>query len=162
MAIADTVCSFAFRFVDGDRVDMMFRLVMDHTSDHSLKVLRVLEECNRKAWRALELALAGESLWTRLDRTETRALRDQIRAFLDAAPLPEKMGKAEHRARCLRELREALKKGVLLGNLVAGELAEKAGHFARFSDPHALMKAEKDALRRLGEDVQAAGFQGLG
>src|SRR5439155_3628763 len=114
------------------------------------------------AWRAMEIALAGESLWTRLDRAETKALRDQIRKFLDAVELPGLDDRAKFRGRCLTELREALGKGVLLGNLVAGDLAEKAGHFARFSDPQALMQAEKDALFRLGQEVQAAGFKALG
>jgi serine/threonine protein kinase len=160
--IVESVSAFAFSFVSGDRVDLLFRLVMDHTSDHSKKILRLLEGCNRKAWRALEVALAGESLWTSLDRTETRALRDQIRKFLAAVELPGVNDRAQFRAACLTDLREALSKGVLLGNLVTGELAEKAGHFARFSDHQALVRAEKDALVRLGQEVQAAGFQALG
>ncbi|CEF48227.1 unnamed protein product [uncultured bacterium] len=162
MPILETVSAFAFRYVSGERVDVLFRVVMDHTSDHSKKILKVLEGCNRKAWRAMEIALAGESLWTRLDRAETKALRDQIRTFLDAIPLPGVDSREGFRQRCLTDLREALGKGVLLGNLVAGELVEKAGHFARFSDPQALVQAEKDALFRLGQEVQQAGFKALG
>ncbi len=162
MEIAEIVCSFAFRSVSGERVDALFRLAMDHTSDHSQNLLRTLEDCNRKAWKALEVALAGETLWNRLDRAETKALREQIRKFLDGMPLPELTGKTEFRTRCLKEIREALGKGVLLGNLVAGGLAEKAGAFAKYSDPQSLLKAEKEALHNLGIAVQTAGFKGLG
>lgn len=163
MPIVDTISSFAFRIVTGDRVDVLFRLAMDHTSDHSQKILRILEECNRKAWRSLEIALAGETIWTRLDRAESKSLRAQVRAFLDAMPLPTTGDDpVRFRQRCLTELRDALTKGLLLGSLVAADLAEKAGQFARFNDPQALLAAEKDALRRLGQDVQAAGFKALG
>src|SRR5262249_44522550 len=64
--------------------------------------------------------------------------------------------------RCLRELREAFGTGVLLGSLVPGDLAEKAGRFAAHADPQALMAAEKRALNRLAAEVQEAGYKSLG
>src|SRR5437763_2191368 len=79
-----------------------------HMTDQSQGILKALERSNRKAWKALEVALAGETLWTKLDRAEVKTLRLQIRTFLDQMPLPELEGKEEFRKRCIKELREAL------------------------------------------------------
>src|SRR4051812_15425328 len=146
MPIPESLCAFALNQLDLHPVLAVVRgasgLVGDHVSDQSRALLDALERSNRKAWKALEVALAGETLWTRLDRAEVRSLRAQIRAFLDAVPLPELTGKDEFRTRCVREIRDALGKGVLLGNLVAGDLADKAGKFAVHADPNALLQAE--------------------
>jgi len=160
MPVCDYLCEFTLHGVGG--LNALFRLAKDHTSDHSRRLLDALESSNRKAWRALEIALAGESLWTWFDRQETKALRREIQAFVAAVEFPELAGKDEFRTRCLRELRTALGTGVLLGKLVAGDLAERAGTFARFDDPTALLAAEKAALNALGAEVKRAGFSALG
>jgi len=166
MPIPDSLCCLALNQLEIHSVLAVIRVAARATSeqltDQSRAVLDALERSNRKAWKALEIALAGESLWNRLDRTEVKALRTQIRAFLDHVPLPELSGKAEFRKRCLGEISQAMSKGVLLGNLVAGELAEKTGRFAAHSDPTELLQAEKAALTRLGKEVQEAGFRTLG
>ncbi|MCE9567093.1 MAG: protein kinase [Planctomycetes bacterium] len=166
MPIPESLCCLALNQLDIHPVLAVIRVsanvAADRLNDQSRAVLDALERSNRKAWKALEVALAGESLWSRLDKAEVKALRSQIRAFLDHVPLPELDAKADFRKRCLREIREAMGKGVLLGSLVAGELAEKTGRFAAHTDPDALLKAEKAALTRLGKDVQDAGFKTLG
>src|SRR5690348_13742480 len=57
--------------------------------DHSQALSQALKRANDRAWRAVELALAGTSWWeqarARLARAEDRAFRDQLRAFLDSA-----------------------------------------------------------------------------
>lgn len=161
MPVCECLSAFAITSL-GERVDVLFRLATDHTSDHSRTLLTALEASNRKAWRSLEIALAGESLWTWFDREETKALRREIKAFVDTIDFPELAGKADARARCLRELRDALGKGVLLGRLVAGDLVERAGTFARHADPQAVLAAEKAALDDLGVQVVAAGYPALG
>ncbi|MFO0821955.1 MAG: hypothetical protein U0792_02360 [Gemmataceae bacterium] len=166
MPIPESLCCLALTQLDLTPVIAAIRVsanaAADHITDQSRALLDALERSNRKAWKALEIALAGESLWSRLDRAEVKSLRRQIRAFLDQVPLPELEGKAEFRKKCLAEIRQALGKGVLLGRLVAGDLADKAGAFAAYSDPDALVKAEKAALFRLGKEVQDAGFRTLG
>ncbi|MBN9517912.1 serine/threonine protein kinase, partial [bacterium] len=161
MPVCECLSAFALRAV-GERVDVLFRLATDHASDHSRRLLDSLEASNRRAWRALEVALAGESLWTWFDREETKALRREIKAFVDTVEFPELAGRDEFRGQCLRELRDALGKGVLLGRLVTGDLVTQAGAFARHADPHALLAAEKDALNDLGTQVAGAGFPALG
>jgi len=162
MPIPESLCCLALNQLEVHRVLLVIRVASASMTDQSRGLLDALERSNRKAWKALEVALAGESLWSRLDRGDVKSLRAQIRGFLDHMPLPELTGKDEFRRRCVGEIREAFKKGVLLGNLVAGELAEKTGRFAAYSDPAALLKAEKSALTRLGKDVQDAGFRTLG
>ncbi|WP_439629231.1 protein kinase domain-containing protein [Gemmata sp.] len=166
MPIPESLCCLLLNQLDIHPVLAVIRVsagtAAAQFTDQSRALLDALERSNRKAWKALEVALAGEGLWSRLDRADVRALRAQIRTFLDTAPLPELTGKAEYRKRCLTELRQALGKGVLLGKLVAGDLADKTGPFAAHTDPTALLRAEKAALTRLGKEVQEAGFKALG
>jgi hypothetical protein len=65
-------------------------LLADRFRDPSRRLARALEQAHARAWKALEVALAGETLWercqARLARAEDRALRDRVRAFLDAVP----------------------------------------------------------------------------
>src|SRR5262249_45130527 len=62
-----------------------------HFRDHSSRLTEALEMTNERAWRALEVALAGDSLWDRcklmLARGEDKAFREQVQPFLDACPL---------------------------------------------------------------------------
>src|SRR4051812_1776227 len=66
-------------------------------TDHSQRLTVALKTANDNAWKALEIALAGDSLWDRCKvlaaRSEDKAFAQQVRAFLDAAPLPELAGK---------------------------------------------------------------------
>src|SRR5262249_49947122 len=73
--------------------------------DHGQTLVKALAESSDRAWRALEVALAGEGLWSWLDRAEDRAFRRQVREFLDAAPLPDRA--ADFRKEALCELRHA-------------------------------------------------------
>src|SRR5947209_13849851 len=82
-----------------------------HFTDHSQRLGEALRLTNDRAWRALEVALAGESLWDRckllLASAEDKSFREQVRPFLDACPLAEMQGKAAYRQSCLDELRTA-------------------------------------------------------
>jgi serine/threonine protein kinase len=139
-------------------------LLTDHFIDHSQRLTRALQTANERAWRALEFALAGESIWTFLDRTEDKALRQQVRAFLDAASLSGgPVGNAEFRQQCLRELRAARKAGALTrGTLDVRELARQVGALARFGDPPALLDAEWQAVAQMAEEVRRASYPALG
>ncbi len=67
-------------------IDAVAGFLAQRFSDHSQRLSAALHASTRRAWEALEVALAGESFWNWLDRAEDRALRQQIRAFLDALP----------------------------------------------------------------------------
>src|SRR5262249_54883975 len=86
--------------------------------DHSGRVNGALARATDNAWRALELALAGDSWWDRvkvaLSRREDQAFREQVGAFLRTTPLANLPGHPpEFRTEALRQLREARKAGLL-------------------------------------------------
>src|SRR5437868_2755922 len=72
-------------------------ILTERFTDHSQRLTKALHSSNQNAWKALEIALAGESLWDRckvlIARSEDKAFAQQVRAFLDAAPLRELSGK---------------------------------------------------------------------
>jgi hypothetical protein len=116
-------------------------------TDQSQRLTRALRQANDNAWKALEIALAGDSLWDRckaaVARAEDRAFAQQVRAFLDATPLPEVAGKLAFRQKCLEELRAARRSKALTGGTPdARQLALRTAVFARFSDPASLLEAE--------------------
>src|SRR5207248_7657318 len=161
MSIFQALSCFAFSSVLGDGSDNVVQSFGDRFGDCSQRLARALRHANERAWRALEVALAGESLWNKLDPVEDRAFRQQVRVFLDAMLLPHLTGQDDYRRRCLCDLRDAWRKGLLIGHAVPEELARVAGTFATFGDPIALLEAERKALAGLAEAVEKAGFTAL-
>jgi serine/threonine protein kinase len=134
----------------------------DQFTDHSRRLSRALAEAHERAWKALEIALAGPSLWNWLDRSDDKAFRRQVRAFLDVTPLAGLPGHGpEFRQIALRELQAVRKSGVLTGSLDPAELARSAGAFARFSDPQAVLDAEWQAVEQTAGELRQAGYKNL-
>jgi uracil-DNA glycosylase family 4 len=147
-------------------VEGVVGLLTRHFSDDSTRLTEALELTNERAWRALEVALAGDSLWDRckllMARGEDKAFREQVRPFLDACPLVELQGKGPYRQACLRELQAARKSGLLqAGKLEPAALARQAGAFARFTEPQGLLQAEGMALGEMGDELRQAGHANL-
>src|SRR5262249_11189069 len=107
-------------------------------SDHSQRLTRALERAQDRAWRAVELALAGSSWWGRckgmLGAGDERAFRDQVEAFLRAHPLDGVDGHGPNfRAQCVAQLQAARKAGILSkGKVNVEEVAERLGDLSRF------------------------------
>ncbi len=140
--------------------------LVERFTDHSQRLTKALQNANDNAWKALEIALAGDSLWERckatIGRAEDKAFAQQVRAFLDATQLPELTGKAAFRQKCLEELRAARKgKALTAGTLDPRQLAQRTAHFARFSDPTRLLDAEWQAVIGFATQVKEAGFPDL-
>jgi hypothetical protein len=135
-------------------------------TDHSQRLTKALHSSNEKAWKALEIALAGDSLWERckvlIARSEDKAFAQQVRAFLDAAPLRELSGKTAIRQKCLAELRAARKAGAMTkGSLDHRQLAKQAGAFGRFGDPTVLVDAESRMIVGIATEMKEAGYGSL-
>jgi tetratricopeptide (TPR) repeat protein len=136
-------------------------------TDHSQKLMQALQTANEHAWKALEVALAGESFWEKCQvlvaRGEHKAFGRQMRAFLDASPVPGLSSRGpEFRQKCLRELRAARKARLLTrANLDARQLAKQAGHFARFADPTQLLDAEWGIVEQAADELRGAGHANL-
>jgi tetratricopeptide (TPR) repeat protein len=139
-------------------------LLEERLCDRSQRLVSALQAANERAWTALEVALAGDSLWGRcklaLARGEDQAFRQQVRAFLDATSFA---ASPESRQECLQELRKARKSGLLTGgDLHPRQLARQAGSFARFSDPARLLDAEWQAVEGMVQELREAGCPNLG
>jgi hypothetical protein len=115
--------------------------------DQSERLPRALQKANQRAWRTLELALAGDTLLEKFkektSRAEDQAFVSKLREFLQTAELPGLSGKKQFRLQCLAELRQAREKGKLdIGDVQPEPLARKTVDFARFNDPKKRLDAE--------------------
>jgi hypothetical protein len=165
--LVDGVCKAAGVDALGGAAEAVTGLLAARFSDHSRRLSAALERANAHAWRALEVALAGDSWWDRAKRTlarrEDRACREQVSAFLASAPLGNLPSHPpEFRNQALRDLRAARSAGLLgAGALDPQALARAAGPFARFADPHALLDAEWQALDSVAAAFRAHGYPAL-
>jgi formylglycine-generating enzyme required for sulfatase activity/tetratricopeptide (TPR) repeat protein len=173
MAIFQRLAAFGVRqLVDGAfstvglnaGADAVVGLLAARFTDHSRKLTVALETANERSWKALEIALAGDSFWDRckvvLSSGDDKAFREQVRAFLDANPLSA--DSAGVRDVCLQELRTARKNKLLAGgSLDPKALAQQAGAFAGFADPQAVLTAEWQAVDHMAEELRQAGHANL-
>jgi hypothetical protein len=140
--------------------DKVVDFLTDRFTDHSQKLTTALQTANERAWKALEIALAGNSLWERckvaLARAEDKAFAQQVRTFLDVSPF--KSQKDEHVQvfrKALKELRDARSKGLLTeGRLAFLELAREAGTFASFENPQVLLDAEWKVIDQTASELR--------
>jgi hypothetical protein len=134
-------------------VDAVARFLGRHFSDHSQRLTNAIRSATDRSWKALEVALAGESLKDRLARTEDRELRKHVGGFLDAFADREAGHDPAFRQRCLDELRAARKSGKLGGGLDPEALSRQVGELARYTDPQALLRAELALLNGVAEEL---------
>ncbi len=134
----------------GTTADAIIGSLTTRFTDHSQKLTKALQTATERAWKALEVALAGNSLLSRctgaLAAAEDSAFSAQLADFLKASPLTDVGARPEYAdlfRRALQELRTARSRGLLTGErLPARELASEVGAFARFSDPQTVIEAE--------------------
>jgi tRNA A-37 threonylcarbamoyl transferase component Bud32 len=144
-------------------IESVAGFLMSRFVDQSARLPAALTKASDRAWKAIEVALAGESLWSWLDRSEEKAFREQVRLFLDFTPLG---GLPRHgdefRQGALRELRAARKAGLLSGGSVdPAELAREVSTFARFADPQSLVEAEWQAVESLADELRRENYPSL-
>ncbi len=136
-------------------------------ADHSARLTRALERSARRAWRAVEIALAGRSWWDRckvaLASRDDKAIRQQVQAYLDAHPLDGVDGHGpDFRGQCLAQLHGARKAGLLdQGRLDPTELARRVGDLSRFGDPARQVEAEHRALDEVAGRLRREGYDAL-
>jgi serine/threonine protein kinase len=164
--LLEGACQALGEGVSGKAAEAVVSFLAGRFRDHSQRLQHALQQANDRAWKAVEIALAGDSWWDRckglLGRAEDRAFRSQVQAFLEAAGPQTAPQREEVRRRCLDELRAARKAGHLLeGSLAAEQLAREAGAFAAFSDPVKLLEAQRKALGRIGLELQRHGYSHL-
>ena len=147
-----------------ETTDAVVTFFVRRFTDHSQRLTLALQTANERAWKAVELGLGGDSVWERCQALvapkEVQAFRTQARAFLENTPLNERG--PEFRKQCLRQLRLARKAGLLTeGALEPQMLAERAGAFARFADPAALLAAEFAVIDEMADRLRDSGCDAL-
>jgi hypothetical protein len=79
----------------------LVNLLSKHFNDPSQRLARALHAANDRSWKAIEIGLAGDSIWEKckvvVASGEDKAFRQQLQAFLDTNPLPAVQGKAKFR-----------------------------------------------------------------
>lgn len=142
----------------GDGVSSVVRFLADRVSDQSLRVVAALGDASERAWRTLEVALAGESLANAADRGEDKAFREQVRLFVLKAQIDGRAaGGRDFVPSCLAELRAARAAGLLTGQFEPAQ----HGDLTRFADPAGLLAAEWKVADEMAHDLRARGFPAL-
>lgn len=171
MGLIQGLCLFAVEQfpgseVGGESARRLLAALQNHLSDQSRKLPLALQRACRNAWKALELALAGDSLGERLRSLlasgDRRAFAEQVRLFLKSCPPPEgEANESTFRQSCLRELGLADRRGLLDGPLDADALARRVGEFSRFSSPTDLLHARRQATDEIAAGLREAGLMNL-
>lgn len=146
--------------------DAAARFLLDRFTDHSQRLPAALRQASDRAWKTLEISLAGDSWWSKVATTltvpaEDRAFRQTLRTFLDAYPHPELKDHAQYRQLALRQLREARAAGHLDDHFDLAQVAEHAAAFTRFAEPSRLLDAEWALLNGLADDLDQHGYRWL-
>jgi serine/threonine protein kinase len=166
MGIVQSMCALALQPVGGEGAGALVNSLLDHFSDRGQLVVNALRTANERAWKALEIALLGNSWWQQLKGVlrpkEDQAFAQQVRAFLDGLPLEALAGQPDElRKVCLGELQQARQKKLLTeGNLSTAELARQVKP-SLGSNPDGVLKARLEALRGVGEELRGAGYPRL-
>jgi serine/threonine protein kinase len=162
MSVVEHVCCFAMRQVIGEGAEAAIRLLGDQVNDRSQALNKALLAANDRAWHALEVALAGEGLFSFFSKAEDRGLREQMRKFIESMPMPAEMASRPRlKSLILAEVRDARAKKVLTGKLEPASLAQEVGAFARYSNPQEILAAEKRLLTNLARSMKQAGYEKL-
>ena len=150
------------RATGGASADGVVRFLNDRLSDQSLRVAEALSGSADRAWKTLEVALAGESVLNVADRADDKAFREQVRLFVLNAQFD---GRATADpgfvGRCLGELRSARGANALSGEYDAPRLAAGMGDLTRFAEPMALLAAQWTVADELAADLHAGGYPTL-
>jgi hypothetical protein len=159
MGLFNSLSSLILRQVFAEQAESLLGFLNDRMTDNSRRLERVLFRSNERAWRVLEIALAGPTLWQAacdlIGSREDKLLRLQVQAFLDRLPgYPGPFRKS-----CLRELHSARRVKLVPGTApgaydITGELET----FARYGDSAWVMKNERQALDNIAQLLAREGY----
>ena len=166
LALRQMVRSVA-RFVPSrlgqDAMTGVAEFLVSRLADPSQKVPAALNRSSARAWRALEITLAGEGLLNCLDRAEDKAFRQQLRTFLSSVPNLAGKRTAEWRQTCLRELRAFCKAGKHLAvKPDPSEVVRRSSAFLKFTDHAQAVDSEWAILGQIGVTLSQEGYPHLG
>jgi hypothetical protein len=162
MNVSELLSSFALRQVVGEGAEIVVRSVVGYFSDHSQTLVRALERSNDRAWRSLEISLAGEGLLEWFASADDQALRTQMKQFVAQTRLPSQItSQPKLRNLILAELRDARNKGFLRGDLRGEAITQQAATFSRYADATKTIAAERGLLLGMAGHLKRAGYENL-
>lgn len=167
MSLYRDMALLAVRQFLGDRADSLLRFMSDRFGDHGRRLDAALRQANERAWRCLEVALAGSSWWSSctglLSARDEKQLKAHIQGFLASLPADQLAGDGEaFRARARTELQAARRAGLVPGpDLSARELSDEVRTFARYSDPRQLIEMDRRSVEGMAEVLRREGFADL-
>jgi serine/threonine protein kinase len=151
----------------GIGAEALVGLLQQRFTDHSSRLTRALERASGRAWRSVEIAMAGRSWWDRCTvafaSADDRAIRQQVQAFLDAHPLDGVDGHGpDFRGQCVAQLQAARKAGLFdKGEVDPAELAGRVGDLSRFGDQSGRIDAEFRTLDEIADRLRQRGYEAL-
>jgi hypothetical protein len=108
MSVTGTLAAFALKHSFDLSADRLLEWLDGHFSNPSRLLPQALDRANAKSWRAVGLALAGDSptrWFTDLFRSgEIKGMRNQVRAFLESTPTGWDGTPDDHRSAACAEL----------------------------------------------------------
>ncbi len=133
-------------------------------TDPSQQLRKALNRSADRSWRAVEIALSGESFWSKLtDLGEDKAFRADIRTFLDSNPLQLKDGEGTaFREAALKQLRAARDAGLIPGDDSSPQsAARQTANFLRYAAPNDLCEAEWRVIGEVASGLRTSGYTAL-
>ena len=150
----------------GTVVDSVAGVLTQRFSDHSDRLPKALTLAQQQAWKALEIALAGDSFWDKckilLATGEQKGFRTQVQKLLDETSFTSFAKQLSYRNDCLRELHAARKQGLLEDQQYApAQLAAGVSAFSQYGEPSKLIEAEYESIEGAATNLRDRGHANL-
>ncbi len=156
MSVTGTLAALALRYAFNESAEKVVSTVKEYFADHSQLLPDALVRANDRAWKAVGLAIAGNTLFDRVRGWsaggEMVAMRDQLRTFIENTPTGLDAVPGELRASACDELNRLRKSGRLALKLNGSEVASD---IRRYSDPSKLAGSAAEAVAAVADALTA-------
>jgi serine/threonine protein kinase len=158
MSIMMQLTQIAVRYVGGASGEQAVNFLIERFTDQSQRLPKALNAATERAWKTLELTLAGDSLWSKLTtRAEDQALAQELRLALVVINVDQSVGnKGEFFRAALKELRSTRRSPVQ-----PDELRQHRRAMVNYADPVALAEAEWHATDAMADECDRSGNKNL-
>jgi serine/threonine protein kinase len=158
MSIMTQLSLIAARYVAGSGGERAVDFLVERFSDQSQRLPKAIHYATERAWKTLELALAGDSLWSKLStRAEDQALAHELRQALNVVPVNGSVGnQSEFFRAALKEMR-----AVRRSPAPVDELQRHTRALTNYADPAALVEAEWHAAAAMADVCERSGHPNL-
>lgn len=165
IGIVHSLCTLTLRHLFGEGTDALFRLVQAQLTDNTQRLAQALQRSNDRAWKALTIALGGESWCSRnfgqLIQDDVHEVSTQIQGFLCSVEMPELSEWPWAQEKCLSELQQAQRDGLLQQQVNLREIAQSSQRWVTLDNPRKRLQMEAWQLEQLISSLHQAGYPSL-